>query len=252
MSRTEVSIATPDGAARAFVFKPDRGPGPWPAAIVYMDAPAIRPALFDLAQRLADNGYYVLLPDMFYRDGPYEPVTDVGALFADEEARKRIFAKMGKATSLEAARSDTGAFLEFLAAQPEVEGDQVGVTGYCMGARLALLAAGQFPDRIAAAGGFHGGGLATDDPGSPHHLAPKMRARVFVGGADQDQGFPPEQADRLREALAAAGVENRVEIFEGARHGYVMTDLSVYDEGGAERHWRELLDLFYSALKQAA
>ena len=199
MSRTEVSITTPDGDARSFVFKPDQGSGPWPATIVYMDAPAIRPALFDLAQRLADNGYYVLLPDMFYRDGPYEPVTDVGALFADEEARKRIFAKMGKATGVESARSDTRAFLDFLAAQPEVSG-----------------------------------------------------AKVFVGGADQDQGFPPEQAERLRGALGAARVEHQVEIFEGARHGYVMTDLSVYDEAGAERHWRELVALFDSTLKAAA
>ena len=252
MSRTEVSITTPDGDARSFVFKPDQGSGPWPATIVYMDAPAIRPALFDLAQRLADNGYYVLLPDMFYRDGPYEPVTDVGALFADEEARKRIFAKMGKATGVESARSDTRAFLDFLAAQPEVSGAKVGVTGYCMGGRLALLAAGQFPNRVAAAGAFHGGGLATDDPGSPHHLAPNMRAKVFVGGADQDQGFPPEQAERLRGALGAARVEHQVEIFEGARHGYVMTDLSVYDEAGAERHWRELVALFDSTLKAAA
>ncbi len=250
MSRTDLSITTPDGTCPAYAFRPD-GQGPWPAVILYMDAPAIRPTLFDMGERLARHGYYVLLPDLFYRDGPYAPL-DVSRMFADEDARKAIFAKMGRCTNPDAARSDTRAFLDFLAAQPDVKGARVGVTGYCMGGRLSLIAAANFPDRIAAAGVFHSGNLANDqDVTSPHLRADVIRARVYVGGADQDAGFPPEQKARLEQALAAAGVEHRVEIYEGARHGYTMKDLSVYDEAAAERHWRETVALFDAALKAA-
>ena len=247
MSREQVSIRTEDGDCRAWVFRPE-GQGPWPAAIIFMDAPAIRPALFDFGERLASHGYLTLLPDLFYRDGVYEPM-DPSKLFADETARAAIFAKMGKCVSVEAVKTDTGAFLDFLDKQPDVKGKKVGVTGYCMGGRVALLAAAAFPGRIAAAGGFHPGHLATDDPNSPHLLAPKIEARVYIGGADQDAGFPPEQKDRLKQALDDAGVESTVEIYEGAKHGYTMPDLSVYDEPAAERHWREVVALFDGQLK---
>ena len=247
MSRTDIVIATRDGDCPAYVFRPG-GEGPWPAAIVLMDAPAIRPTLFGLAERLASHGYLVLLPDLFYRDGPYEPM-DPSKLFADETARAAIFAKMGKCVSAEAIQTDTSAFLEFLSGQPDVAGSKVGVTGYCMGGRVSIIAAAEFPDRIGAAGSFHPGHLATDDPKSPHLLAPRIKAKVYVGGADQDAGFPPEQKDRLKQALDDAGVESTVVIYEGAKHGYTMPDLSVYDEPAAERHWRELIDLFDSTLK---
>lgn len=246
MSMTEVKIATPDGEARAFVFHPD-GPGPWPAVIFYMDAPAIRPALFSMCERLAAHGYYVLLPDMFWRAGPYEPI-DIKAAFRDEAARREIFGRLMASTDPERSTRDTGAFLDWLAAQPLVRPGKVGCTGYCMGAGLALRAAGNYPDRIGACGGFHGGRLATDAPDSPHLLAPHIRAKVYIGGADEDAGFPPEQADRLREALTAAGVENTVEIYHGARHGYAPPDMPVYNEAAAERHWRALFDLLDGAL----
>jgi carboxymethylenebutenolidase len=246
MPMTEVAIPTPDGDARAFFFLPD-GKGPWPAVIFYMDAPAIRPALFQMSERLAGEGYAVLLPDMFWRAGPYEPI-DIKKVFGDERLRREAFAKLMTSTDPERSMRDTGAFLDWLAARPEVKGDKVGVTGYCMGAGIALRAAGAYPDRIAAVGGFHGGRLATDEPNSPHLLAPRIKARVYVGGADEDAGFPPEQADRLRDALSAAGVANTVEIYAGARHGYAPPDMPVYDEAAAERHWRELLKLLRETL----
>ena len=248
MSQTEIALRTDDGDARAFVFKPNEGQGPWLGAIFFMDAPAIRPALFEMCERLASHGYYVLLPDMFWRAGPYEPI-NLAEAFKDEAARRAIFGKFMASTDAAKARTDTKACLDFLAQQPEVSGIKVGVTGYCMGGGLALNAAGNFPDRVAAAGAFHGGRLATDQPDSPHLLAPKIKARIYVGGADQDAGFPPEQADRLRDALTAAGVENKVEIYEGARHGYAPPDMPVYDQAASERHWRELLTLFGETLK---
>jgi carboxymethylenebutenolidase len=250
MAKTEVSIPTPDGQARAYVFTPE-GAGPWPAVIFYMDAPAIRPALFTMCERLAGHGYYVLLPDMFWRAGPYEPL-DLRAAFASEEARRAIFGKLMSSTDPERSMRDTGAFLAWLDKQPEAKADKVGVTGYCMGAGLALRAAGNYPDQIVAAAGFHGGRLATDEPNSPHRLAPRIKAKVYIGGADEDAGFPPEQADRLRQALTDAGVDNTVEIYAGAHHGYAPPDMPVYDEAAAERHWRELLALLNKTLKRGA
>jgi carboxymethylenebutenolidase len=249
MTMTQVAIRTPDGDARAYTFHPD-GAGPWPAVIFFMDAPAIRPALFQMSERLASYGYYVLLPDMFWRAGPYEPI-NMAEAFKDPDARRAIFGKLMGSTDTEKSTRDTGAFLDWLAKQPEVKGDKVGVTGYCMGAGLSLRAAGNFPDRIAASAGFHGGRLATDAPDSPHLLAPKIKAKIYVGGADEDAGFPPEQADRLREALTAAGVENTVEIYAGAKHGYAPPDMPAYDEAASERHWREMLALFDGTLKAA-
>ena len=251
MSRTNVTINTRDGACPASVFKPDGG-GPWPAVVMFMDGPGIRPTLFDMGERLAAHGYYVLLPDMYYRDGPYEPVTDFAKLFGDEAARAAIFAKMGKVTNPENARSDAEAFLAFLAAQPEVSGGRVAVTGYCMGGGLALRAAANFPERVAAAGAFHPGHLTTDAPDSPHLLADRIKAKVYVGGADNDAGFTPEHKTKLEQALADAGVDHRVEIYEGALHGYTMKDAPIYKHDAAERHWREMLALFDGALKTAA
>jgi len=250
MSMSEVAIPTKDGPARAFFFLP-QGDGPWPAVIFYMDAPAIRPALFQMCERLAGYGYFVLLPDMFWRVGPYEPV-DIKAVYAIEEQRREVFGKLMGSTDPERSTRDTGAFLDWLAQQPQVKGERVGATGYCMGAGLALRAAGHFPERIVAAAGFHGGRLATDDPDSPHWLAPKIKAKVLIAGADEDAGFPPEQADRLREALTAAGVDNEVTIYPGARHGYAPPDMPVYDEAAAERHWRELLALLDETLREKA
>ncbi len=243
----QVAIPTPDGEARAYTFHPE-GDGPWPAVIFFMDAPAIRPALFQMCERLAGNGYYVLLPDMFWRAGPYEPI-NMAEAFKNEDARRAIFGKFMASTDPVRSTRDTGAFLDWLARQPEVKGDKVGVTGYCMGGGLALRAAGEFPDRVAASAAFHGGRLATDAPDSPHLLAAKIKAKVYVAGADEDAGFPPEQADRLREALTAASVENTVEIYAGAKHGYAPPDMPVYNEAASERHWREMLKLFGETLK---
>ena len=244
MSRQDISIPTPDGDARAFVFRPDAGEGPWPAVIMFMDAPAIRPAMFEMAQRLASDGnYYVLLPDMFWRAGPYEPI-DIKAVFASEELRRSVFAKLMGSTDPEKSVRDTGAFLDFLAAQPDVKGDRVGTTGYCMGGGMSLRAAGEYPGRVAAAAAFHGGNLATDAPNSPHLLAPRIKAKVLVAGADEDRGFDEAQKDRLDAALKDAGVDAEVTIYKGAKHGYAPPDMPVYDRDASERHWREMLALF--------
>ena len=251
MSMQQIAMPTPDGDARAFTFKPDTGAGPWPGAIIFMDAPAIRPALFEFGERLSKHGYFVLLPDLFWRAGPYAPI-NVREVFADEAKRREAFGKLMGSTNPAKQLVDAKAALDYLASRPEVKGSKVGITGYCMGAGVVMRTAGTYPDRIAAAAGFHGGRLATDAPDSPHLLAPKITARVLVAGADEDAGFPPEQADKLRAALTAAGVSNEVTIYPGARHGYTMPDLPVYNEVAAERHWKEMLALFDETLKVPA
>jgi carboxymethylenebutenolidase len=235
---------------RAFTFHPG-GDGKWPAAVIFMDAPAIRPALWEMGERLAKHGYFTLLPDLFWRAGPYAPI-NVKEVFADEAKRREAFRKLMGSTNPEKQLVDAKACLDWLAEQPEVKAGPVAITGYCMGCGVVMRVAGTYPDRIAAAAGFHGGRLATDAADSPHLLAPKITARVLIAGADEDAGFPPEQADKLRAALDAAGVESEVTIYAGAKHGYTMPDLPVYNRDAAERHWTEMLALFDATLKAKA
>jgi carboxymethylenebutenolidase len=246
--KTDVSISMPEGEARAFVFTPDAGEGPWPAAVLYMDAPAIRPALFEMGERLAQSGYYVLLPDLFWRAGPYQPF-DFMKAFAGDPELGAMFAKLRASTDPKRQMADTAVWLDWIARQPQVRPGGVGVTGYCMGGAIALRAAGTFPDRVLAAASFHGGNQATDEADSPHLLAPQMKAKILVAGADEDRHFDAAQCDRLDKALHAAGLDAEVSIWPGAKHGWVPTDMPVHNAEAAERHWRALTALFDSVLK---
>jgi carboxymethylenebutenolidase len=247
MAREDVSIRTGDGACRTSVFTPDDGAGPWPATIFFMDGLGIRPVLFEMAQRLADAGYVVLLPDLFYRAGPYEPL-DVKEVFASGDVRAVLGPLLGSTDNRRAAQ-DTGAFLDYLDGRDDVAGSRVGTTGYCMGGAISLTVAGTSPDRIAAAASFHGGSLATDTDLSPHLLVDKIQGRVYVGAADNDTTYPPDMAGRLIEALMEASVDHRHDLYVGAAHGWTMADAPVHDADAAERHWTELLALFADTLR---
>lgn len=250
VAQVELAIPTPDGTMRAFRFTPADGQGPWPAVIFFMDGLGIRPALFEMGERLASNGYVVLMPDMFWRAGPYGPLV-VAEVLKDEASRQASFVRLMATTDAERSTRDTAACLDYLAGQPEVAAGPVGVTGYCMGGGIALRAAGMFPDQVAAAASFHGGMLATDLADSPHLVAPRIKGRVLVAGADEDPYFPADEAVRLRQALDAAGVDNEVTIYAGAKHGYAPPDMPVFDRDASERHWREMLGLFDGVLKAA-
>jgi carboxymethylenebutenolidase len=243
----EVSISTDDGECRSSVFTPDVGAGPWPAAIFFMDGLGIRPVLFEMAQRLADAGHVVLLPDLFYRAGPYEPL-DVREVFASGDVRAALAPFLGSTDNRRAAQ-DARAFLAYLEHRDDVSGAKVGTTGYCMGGGISLTVAATYPDRVAAAASFHGGSLATDAELSPHLLVDRIRGRVYVGAADNDASYPPEMAARLIEALMDASVEHRHDLYVGAAHGWTMSDAPVYDADAAERHWSELTGLFAEALQ---
>jgi carboxymethylenebutenolidase len=241
--KREIEIKTADGIARAWVFRPD-GAETSKGALFYMDGIGIRNAMFEMAQRLADAGYVVLLPDLFYRFGAYGPFS--GNAFNVEADRNQIMT-MIRGTSHAMTKADTAAFLDALAAEG-VKGP-VGITGYCMAGGRAITALAGYPDRIAAAASFHGGNLASDAEDSPHRLAGEIKGRVYVGVAGVDGSFPPEQSARLAEALRAAEVDHIIENYVGMKHGWTVPDRDgVYDETGAERHWKRLLTLFEESL----
>jgi carboxymethylenebutenolidase len=212
-----------------------------------MDGLGIRPAMLEVGERLATHGYFVLLPDLFYRSGPYEPM-DPHSVFTDPEKRKVLMEKFFAHATQANIMSDTRAFLDYLAAQPEVVAGGVATTGYCMGGLMSLAAAGTYPDRIIAAASYHGGRLATDASDSPHLLAPKMKARVYVAGAIEDQGFPDDMKARLEDAFTKAGVDHKIETYQ-AKHGWVFRDTPVYDAAASERHWQTLVALLDATLK---
>jgi carboxymethylenebutenolidase len=243
----KIEIKTRDGICPSYVYRPAAG-GPWPAVLVFMDGVAIRPAMLEIGERLAPHGFYVLLPDLFYRSGAYAPM-DPHKVFSDPAQRKILMEKFFALATPANIMSDTGAFLDYLAAQPDVQPGGIGTTGYCMGGLMSLTAAGTYPDRILATASYHGGRLATDAPDSPHLLAPKIKSRVYIAGAIEDQSFPDAMKERLEQALTTAGVDHKIETYQ-ARHGWVLRDTPVYDAAACERHWETLLALFAATLKR--
>lgn len=241
-----IDITTADGTCPSYVFRPAGSNGPWPAVLVYMDGLGIRPAMLDIGVRLAKSGYFVLVPDLYYRSGPYAPM-DARTVFADPEQRKQLGEKFGSRISPAKIMSDTRAFIDYLASEPDVKPGGMGVAGYCMGGSMALTAAGTYSERIVAAASFHGGRLATDAPESPHLLAPRIKARVLVAGAIEDASFPDEMKARLEAALSEAKVEHVVETYP-AKHGWVFVDTPAYDAAECEHHYRELLSLLEQTL----
>ena len=242
---TSIEITTQDGTCRARTFHPASG-GPWPGVLFYMDGIGYREALFEIGEAIAQHGYFVLLPDMFYRVGPYEPV-DPKQVFTDPEVRAMWSKKFMTSTGQELAMRDTRAFLDYLAAHPQVRQPKIGTTGYCMGGGFSLSAAGFYPERVAAAAAFHPGNVATDAPNSPHLVAPKMKARVYVAGAMEDPSFPDAMKQRLDDALTAAHLDHTIETYP-ARHGWVPRDTPIHDPVQAKRHLDALFALLDATL----
>lgn len=235
MTRDRVELATEDGTCPAYIY----GDAGAPSVLMYIDGIGMRPAIQAVAERVAALGYHVLLPDLFYRMGPYT-APEPKALFSDPEVRAAWFQKARSAISPGLAMRDTKAFLAYLPGK-------VAVTGYCMGGRMALTAAGTYPDRIVAAGIYHPGDLATDAPDSPHLLAPAIKATVYVGAAMEDQSFPAAQIQKLDDALTAAKVDHVIEVYP-ARHGWVPSDTPVHDPAAADRHYQTLAALLDKTL----
>jgi carboxymethylenebutenolidase len=241
---TTVQVPTGDGVSDAILAVPE-DQQPRPGVLLFTDAFGVRPRIEEMAARIAAAGHVVLAPNLFYRHG-HAPLVDLDGL-ADPDRRGAIFDRlrplMAELTPGAAVR-DAGAYLDFLAAEPRVRRGPVGTVGYCMGGALALRTAASYPDRVAAAASFHGGRLATEQPDSPHLLLDRVRAEVYAGHADHDGSMPPQDQERLEDALSAAGVRHLTELYDGAAHGFTMADTAAYDETATARHWERLLDLF--------
>jgi carboxymethylenebutenolidase len=217
MTEKAVDIKTADGVADSHVFHPD-GPGACPAVIFFMDGLGIRPEMHAMARRLAVAGYYVVQPNLFYRAGR-SPLLDAAKVFTDKAEMGKLLALIQQLTPDVVVR-DAGAWQQFLNQQPQVKGGKVGAVGYCMGGAMVLRMAAQYPDHIVAGASFHGGRLGADAPDSPHHLAPKIRAKLHIGLAETDDWMTPEMVDRLTAAFDKAGVDYQAEVYPGTRHGW--------------------------------
>jgi carboxymethylenebutenolidase len=244
MQTSTLSIQTADGVADARLFQPD-GAGPWPAVLFFTDAFGLTPGAVQMAERLASNGYAVLLPNLFYRAGAYAPF-NMATVWTDPPERTRLMSIVGPGAA--GAVKDTPTYLATLAKQPGVRVDRVGAVGYCMGGRVALVDAETYPDRFAAIACIHGGGLVTDAPESPHKHVDKVKARVYFAIADQDAGCTPEHQAQLEASLKAAGVRYQQEFYPDARHGFAVVGTPVFDAVAAEKHWDRVLTLFKETL----
>lgn len=242
---SDVEIRTPDGTADAYFVHP--ASGRHPGVLVWPDALGLRPTFRQMGRRLAEAGYSVLVPNQFYRTRR-APVVPPGASFEDPETRKAIMAMMGE---LNATRQviDARAFVGFLDSQPSVDkARKMATTGYCMGGPIAMRTAAEFPERIGAAASFHGGGLVTDKPDSPHLLVPRMKAHFLIAIAENDDQKEPEAKHVLRRAFEAAQLPAEIEVYEGTMHGWCPPDTPAYNEAQAEKAWARMLALFEEAL----
>lgn len=245
MRRLDASIPAPDGRADATLHLPD-GEGAWPGVLVFPDAGGARETFRQMGDRLASMGYVALVPDIYYRAGEWAPF-DMATVFTDEQERARLFGLAGALTN-DRIVADAAAYCDFLLARPEVAGPGIGTTGYCLGGRMSLVAAGGLGSKIAAAASFHGGRLAVaDDASSPHLAADRIAATVYVAGAQDDGSFTAEQAELLERALSDAGVDHIVEFYP-ARHGFAVPDNLTYDADAQARHWRALDELYRAHL----
>jgi carboxymethylenebutenolidase len=241
----DVNIATPDGTCDAYFVAPDEGKHP--GVLVWPDVMGLRPAFRQMADRLAQSGYAVLTVNPFYRSAK-SPIMAVGESFDQPAVRERI---MGWRPALtpEAVVRDATAFTAFVDAQPEVDTARgIGTTGYCMGGPLTMRTAAAIPGRVRAGASFHGGGLATDAPDSPHLLVPQMKASYLFAVAENDDTRNPTEKDKLRAAFAEAKVPAEIEVYPGTLHGWCPPDGRAYNQPQAERAWARLLHLFEISL----
>jgi carboxymethylenebutenolidase len=245
MSETQVTIQAHDGPCKAWVLTPE-GAGPWPGVIFYMDAFGIRPGMIQMARHIADQGFVVLLPDLFYRFGAYGPHDPKEVLKGDFSA---IIGPQMASTDNHKAAEDSAAFIAYLDSRSDVAGEKIGTVGFCMGGGMALTTAAYYPDRVAAAASFHGGRLASDEPVSPHLQVPRIKAELYVGHADNDRSCPPDMIERFETALNTAGIKHKSEVYQGKHHGWMKPDMPVYDAGAAEKGWNELFALYARTLK---
>ncbi|MFN3523648.1 MAG: dienelactone hydrolase family protein [Phenylobacterium sp.] len=240
MIEETVEIPTRDGFATTFICHPERD-GPHPLVLFFMDAPGIREELRDMVRRLASVGYYVMLPNLYYRSGVME-LADLPPLEPDA-ARDRMFGLMNS-IGIPEVMADSDALIAYADGQAAASDGPIGCVGYCMSGQYAVNLAASYPARVAAAASIHGTMLVTDRPDSPHVAASKGTAELYFACAETDRWAPMETVEALSQSLAAAGVAAEVEIYPGAEHGFVFPQRALYHRSSAERHWERLFSLY--------
>jgi carboxymethylenebutenolidase len=244
MIEKTLDIPTADGAMNTFVVHPEEG-GPFPVVLFYMDAPGWRDELRDMARRLASVGYFVVLPNLYYR-----LTRDFWLTERTEEKMAQMFSLMAtldRATTV----CDTDAMLRFVDASREADGTRIGAVGYCMGGPFVLWAAAEWPERLRAIASIHGANMVSDRPDSPHRMPPKIRCESYFACAEIDKWAPPADVEALAAALRDAGTPHRVEWYPKVEHGFVFPQRAVYERAAAERHWERLFSLFDRTLRTA-
>jgi carboxymethylenebutenolidase len=246
MIEQTVEIATKDGSTTTYISHPERG-GPFPIILFFMDAPAIREELRDMARRIAAVGYYVMLPNLYYRRGVME-MKDLPPL-PEAEARARMFDFMGSLT-IPLVMDDADCLLDYADRDPAASKGAAGAIGYCMSGQYAINAAARHPERIRCAASLYGVQLVTDAPDSPHLAAQKTQAELYFACAEHDTWAPLEMVQSLDASMKAEGVNAEVELYPGVHHGFAFPQRgAVYDKPAAERHWERLFALFARNLR---
>jgi carboxymethylenebutenolidase len=250
---TDVEIKTSSGVCDASLVRPS-GEGQWPGVVLFVDAFGLRPTMRDMAKRLVRDGYTVLVPNPYYRSSK-APGLPPGFNFSKPEDREKFNALRAPLTA-DAVGADASAYLSFLEAQRSVKKSaKMGAFGYCMGGPMSMRAAAAMPNRVGAGASFHGGGLVTDSPDSPHLLVSRIKARYYFGVAANDDASDPEAKTKLRGAFDSAGLSAKIEVYSGCLHGWCVKDMPpspdgkpIYNEAQAERAWNELVALFKQSL----
>ena len=233
MIERQVEIQTPDGSMTTFEYHPEEG-GPYPIVLYLMDAPSIRPALRDMASRLASAGYYVLLPFLFYRVTPYHE------LDPDEDRRSLM-----QSVTRHGIIPDAEALLEFAAQNDKADSDgKIGAVGFCMSGPLVMALAQTWPDKVAAIASVHGAWVVTHEDDSPHRQIDQIKAEVYFGWADQDPTATEDEMKIMDQALSDAGINYRIDFMQGAMHGFAPPGGERYNRDAAEKHWERVHAMF--------
>ncbi len=231
MIEQEVDVTTPDGEMKTFIYHPSHE-GPHPVVLYLMDAPSIRPALKEMASRLATAGYFVMLPYLFYRGGPYRE-------FGRSDEEMHLWRELMRGVTTTSILGDADALLALADADPAAREGAVGAVGFCMSGPLVFSLAKNRPERVKAAASIHGARLVTDDPESPHRGLERVQGEIYLGWADNDQSAPPETVPVMRQALDDAGVRYELDFFTDAVHGYAPPG-ERYNRAASELHWERV------------
>ena len=245
MIEQHIDIPSADGAMNSFVAHPEEG-GPFPVVLFYMDAPGKREELHEMARRLAAVGYFVVLPNLYYRR-----TRDFWLRERTEPALAQMFGLMATLNRT-TTECDTRALLDYVDAQPQADATRIGAVGYCMSGPFVMWAAAAFPERLRCIASVHGANMATEEPDSPHRMAPLIRCESYFACAEIDKWAPPADIQKLQSALEAAGTKHRIEWYPAVEHGFVFPKRAgIYNLGAAERHWERLYSLFARNLQRA-